>query len=275
MAARRDRAGDRRDGVHRLSPDGGARGALPGPSGQREPRRHGRLAEAGRRGVPAGRCQGPPRDGPADRRGPARRGVPRRRAARSRAGRGGGAPHRDHQPLRHPQRAGRGRDGRGVAGGVRLHRQGPAALLAGGLHRLQARRGMGRLASSRSRRADVLGREVHARPGQLAHLPPPDGLGRGRGGREGPGKWTGLGGWEGLGGWPANSDPAARHGHRVLRPVCGRVGPAAAPGRPGRPAGGVPGARHHRSRLAGQPPGRGARRAEAHGFGDTDLLQRI
>ena len=40
-------------------------------------------------------------------------------------------------------------------------------------------------------------------------------------------------------------------------------------------AGPVPGPCHHRSRVAGQPPGRGARRAGAGRVADTDLLQRV
>ena len=66
-------------------------------------------------------------------------------AARPGIGRGAGAAYGIYQRARYPQRADRRRGGRGVAGGLRFDRQGSATVLPRHIHRVQARRGVGRV----------------------------------------------------------------------------------------------------------------------------------
>jgi len=68
-------------------------------------------------------------------------------------------------------------------------------------------------------------------------------------------------------------DPPAQCGHRLLRGISARIGSAAPGGRVGCAAGRVARARHHRSRLAGNPARRDPRRAGPDRVRHTDLCQ--
>ena len=103
------------------------------------------------------------------RRRPARYRLPSGGSARPGAGRARGAPHRDHERARHPQRDRRRRRIRRLPGGVRFDRQGPAPVFPRGIHRVQASRRMAAVTGSGARRGLLLGRQVHPCSRQLDH----------------------------------------------------------------------------------------------------------